>query len=1043
MRVKIILLILLTISCFQVLAEPFDSIPSSVPLEFRKTSASDLEYENKILLPDEAIGLLESGVIDDLSNLQPTEKTVLWKNTYPKKLSQERFLTTEGETLEVIESIPREETLSGQFVLRAFKTQSNNQKKVYRIIFDPKGHNLLLRKSLLEKIGYKIPAINHLRSVRLRFKGPFTKNETIKEITKGTFLESERWVVENEDELGSEIKVQNVFAIEAADDEYYNLALGVIPSARIRGRRLLNALLIPFNLVDVSESVNLFSWLPGRVFNQQLILDYEYGKEFSTTFEDAKWITKRILELSEDDWNEIVASADYPVEVELLVREKIKMRRNFLKRVFDQDKKFSELGVEESLRYGLRLQNSKLIGDEPWPGYASKFSGKDPDDPLSKSEAWSFLSSKVMTNVMQSLVSQFNKRFIPATDIGFKVFDHQLDIAAKQFVEFLKTGKISKTPFGFWTTKYWDFNLIAYREVIAGNYLGTNNIIQVADTIGFSSEAGFYIGTDGLPSASMMIDGQAKLNLYRTYTHLKPIKSIKSSLKEPFRNILVPLQKFLAAQPLKNLRSLELNTENRKELGEKASTIFEDFKKNLGIGESIIIQTGIGPELAMNVGYQVQDQIQAYLKIRDQINIISRIHILRISENTFHVYKDPAIFNNFEISFGLKAYIQTLEIGRSQKNGIATTEFYKLDFSLNLQDQDPFKNNQDYFDSAEALRRVIQFSKFDKLRSLKKPWRIDHDFNETKWKFDFLWFNYISGKQANNLIFTHPAGQIKNVARYNIGQRSGSDYQSFGLEVIDKLIDEYTEFGDYVTLRSTNSGNPSDTLFGKSESKQVSLESIVYDQDIEVENTYGEITYRAKGWSASPQKISSLFKFYNEKFNETLFNDELIKGVTKIRFYSVEISLSLYEEAIRKLLTLDPSEIHQAHMTYKNKSFYQKNELQQISSRSRSLLKEVKFYQQNKDPHNLVKSLTKLIHHLEENLTFAGFTEVMGGRDNLFVSGSLNGFKINSENGEREIYAQSIGRIGSSKPKGPLKIIQSQSGMIESEILLQWLMSRF
>ena len=1047
LRSRLLLTVVLAatlISSLPLGAAPFDQYPSAIPLQYQRQAASDLVYQGAELLPDEARDLFERGVIKDLSYLNPSESSVLWKNNLAGPKTSALMLDETGEELAVIEVIPRAETLVGQFALRAFRLMENGEKKVFRVVFDPKGRNNLLRKALLEKIGYQVPRLQYVKDIQLKFRGVFSKNEAIKELARTTFLDATRWVRNGEDSESSTIEVQDVLILEDAEDEFYNLALGVIPSSQIRGRRLLNSLLVPYNLLDIPESVNLMSWIPGRVFNKQLVLDYEYGREFSTPYEDALWITRRILSLELHDWQEIIAAADYPKEVEVLVLNKVLSRLNFLRTTFKLQSQFPLIPFQSSPNHGARLKNGKLIGGVSWEGYATHFAGTDPDDPLSMTELWSFIGSKTMTNFIGTVLSEFNNRFVPKTDLGLAIFDHQLDVAAKQFVEFLKTGKVSKVPFGFWHKKFFDMNLIVNREVIAGNYMGSDNIVQLADTVGASLDLGIYLGTDGVPLPNVMIDGNAKVNFYRTYTHLRPIKSIKASLKEPLKNILVPLAKMMDARPLDELSLLASTQTNREELIKKAAALLATFKENVGIGESLIIQTGIGPDLSLLAGQGMGDYGSAYLRLQNKLTVISRLHIHRASKDLFHIYNDPALVNSFEISLNVGAHVQVLSMAKGWTKGKARTEFFNLNLELDTQAEDPFKLNPDFFDNVASLARAMKWGRLDQARSVQKPWVVEHDFSEKRFSFDFFWLRSVMGRQSDSMLITHPSGQSKKVYRHHIGKRSGLDYQSFALEAVDSLLDELTEIGDYVTLRSTNSGNPSDTFQGHSKSRVVSAEGA---QDSaarpSLEDIYLSVNYRYKGWSAKPKKIKKIFNLLNNKVGHIIFPQESLYGSGKIRFYSVNMTIAFYEESIKHFLNLDRNLVSQVVRQHHRYPLAENETHDYQISRLWSKFNKIRMFYQNGRTENFVKALSELASDLENSLEFPGLATLSGGINNLYISGHLGGFRSQLENGDKDVFSHTVGMIGSESPQGPLRMIQTQSGMSEGEFLLMWLLHRY
>src|SRR5690606_29521084 len=68
------------------LADTVSDISGLIPLNNQRPAASDLVYQGKLLLPDEARQLQSSGIIPDLSLINPDESSILWKDSYPKDI---------------------------------------------------------------------------------------------------------------------------------------------------------------------------------------------------------------------------------------------------------------------------------------------------------------------------------------------------------------------------------------------------------------------------------------------------------------------------------------------------------------------------------------------------------------------------------------------------------------------------------------------------------------------------------------------------------------------------------------------------------------------------------------------------------------------------------------------------------------------------------------------------------------------------------------------------------------------------------------------
>lgn len=1021
-------------------ATAFSDFPGSIPLKYERQAASDLVYNGKVLLPDEARKLLESGKIKDLTDLEPINDSVIWKNELPAgpfTAADEMGLSTKYDEFEYISDT---EVPNGRVGFIVSKKDSQGRAHSYQVLLDVQAHNVLLRKTLLRKLGYQVPPTQRLATLRVKFKGAFSKREFIRDIERKTFLESDRWVIEGKDSQDGDLVLQDAIVFEGANDTIYNLARGDMSSGIIRGRRLMNALLVPYNLTDVTESINVFAWNPGRIFNNQLILAYADSEEFSPSYEDARWITRRILKLTRKDFVDVVASAEYPPEVSAILVEKLIARRNFIREQLGLSGESLEIKIDSKISTSPRLKNGKLIG-ELWDGYASRFAATDPSSPLSGDEIFGFFKSKVISNVISNVLTEFNTRYVPSTDLAYKVLEHQIDVAAHQFAQFLITGEMKKVPFGFWSQPTYNGNVIASREIVAGNYLGSDNLVQVADTVGLAADYGWYVGADGLPT-KVSFSGQAKVFVVRTYTHLKPITSIKAALKEPFRNMLVTWLKSKMANPIDKILDLEKNRTQLSEdqFNEQLKAELDKFKTKLGVGESLIIQTSLGPNLSFNVGYGIEKDLQAYLRLQDKLTALSRLHIYRKDENTIQIYRDPALYNFFDISVGLNTKVQLLDLGWSWVNGSARTEFYQLDVSGDLE------SNPNLFENLAAVRRVLRSSRTDAVKKLQNPWLFDHDFSEKDMHFKFLWWRYLKSNVLDKIKVTHPSGQTKEFVRKVIGKRSGVDYESVAVDSLDALIGEYVDSDLNINLTTTNNGNPGDTFKGKSFTRQVTLEGEIEingsNKQISFADAFLGIDYRWKGWDISQNKAQAILDDMSAKYGKALFPKYVLNDTQKIQFYSIDLSLALYEDAVASLMSLSDKQIGELYASY-NAHPDRPKEIQETWLREFvGYIKKIKKSVASNDTSNVADKVAKLVNHAERTLTFDGFKVAVGGEQNLFLKGTIHGFRVGDENGDNDIFSHTLGQIGSTQPSGPLRSIQNQAGVAEGEMFIYWLLNR-
>ncbi len=1017
-------------------ANSVSDIPGLIPLNNQRPAASDLVYNGKHLLPDEARQLQQSGKIPDLSLLNPDETSILWKDQYPKDITS-KDKTIALDTSRPVEFLAYSPDSIGRMGFTISQTDSTGQLRVFRVRLESRSHNVLLRKNLLRKIGYNVEPIVWAPTLALNFEDDFTRDEFERAITDRTFLDSQRWVVNKNP---NQITIQDAVIFADADDTFYNLARGDMTGEVIQNRRVLNALLVPFNLLDVSESVNTFSWVPGKIFNEQLSLPYEDAQEFSTSYEDARWITRRILKLTREDFTLIVREAHYPKEVEEILIEKIISRRNFLRKFLNLESIASEITVNT---------NVPKLEKQHWAGYVQNFAYGDPDSPLSGDEIFAFFRSKATTNLITNLVTEFNARFIPRTDLGWKLFDHQLDISAKQFAEFISTGKVSKTPFGFWSFPRYDGNIIASREIVTGSYLGTDNLVQLADVVGFSVEAGWYIGADGLPS-KVGFQGGTKGFINRTYAHLKPIKSIKLALKEPFRNILVPKFKGNIGTRLSEVFSKDYQEMEPEEQALKLQEIASDLKQSLNVGESIIISTTLGAGLSASPSVGLTSRLALVTAWSASQNLLSRIHIYRSDEDTIQIYKDPAHMNARSFYIGLQAYVPFLTYTLTNRAGRAKTNFYALNIN-----EDP-EANPVLEDNIKALSRALLFSKLDKLNTLQNPYIIQHKFREKLSQGSFFVWRSTKQNTSDLISVQHPTGYQKDFVRYTTGKRKGRNYEALAIDVINSLLKEYSE--EDIMLQSNNSGDPADSIYGNSVSQHFAFESEI-TSDNSIQDPFVSLSYRWRNWSISQKNILNLITDINGRFKYEFFHPSEFLSTDKIQLSTFGVSANIYERGILFLLSFTKeqiSDILKAHgydPNYRPKPPRTGTKIRDAAEREKMRNARfhrlcIKMFEQFKNAYHAgdveatVKYMSEFVTFAEKLLPTHDFYKLFGGEDNIFVRSHVYGFRAGDEKEDKGLSSHTLGRIGSEKGSGPLKDIQMKIGVTESEFFIYWLMNR-
>lgn len=458
----------------------------------------------------------------------------------------------------------------------------------YSVYLSKTAHNFLLRKALLRKLGYIVPPVKRVARLKINFPDEKTKKEFIKNISINNAGSFDRWVLSQDDE---QVVVQD--AVVMQDQEYnYNLAKGYLSEDVFQGKRIFDSLVIPFSLVEAPESINLMDWVVGRRYSDNIVLKFPHAKLYNCSRDDAVWMVRRILELTEQDWLDIVDATQLPASVKLLLFEKLKSRRNHLGFLFEVDN--VNLPVNPQISNQDDLENGEIL-KEFYDGFARRFKIPDPESPLSNSEMTALFKSKAISQGMTLLVNTANSYL--ATDIGAKISDFHEKLA-DEVASSVTGGSSGKLPVETFVFPTVSGDLILNRDIVAGSFMGTDNLIQLVDTIGASVSAGAFGGvtgiytktgeevasSDGLVRQYVPVDlnGGANLFLNRTYAHVKPITSVQKALKYPFRNIMVPSLKEFQADSFNALMdefyqnlTPELKKERNARLYQSAQAMFE------------------------------------------------------------------------------------------------------------------------------------------------------------------------------------------------------------------------------------------------------------------------------------------------------------------------------------------------------------------------------------------------------------------------------------------------------------------------------------
>jgi hypothetical protein len=1044
-RIALQVLILVTFSASS-WANPLDGVGGYIPLSSGQRPATDLvdRQSGQLLLPDELESLRRSGT--DLSTLEPDPSSDLWQESGTGPLPSVPEL---GAAQVQFESTVLSRTGNFRFVGRAPEISD----RPFTFLISKTVHTVLLRKALLKKLGYRVPDIRRLARLRLSFATPAGKELFLQEMAESTLGAPERWVVNQKEDRALEL--QDVLVMDSVD-AIYNLALGALPTNVIQGRRALNGLHLAYGLTSLSESINLLSWQAGRVVSQHLELAFDGSDEFTPNFDDARWMGRRLSRLTRPDLREIVATTELPDPVQRILVEKLISRRNQLVELFLGAPSAPPLAFNPEVTAPPCLISGKLTCPD-FPGYGSRFSYGDPESPLSSHELLAFTKSRLLSNVLSNLVRYTNENFLPRSDLQGKIAERQQQQALDKFVDFLKTGKTSRTPVAAFAIPTFGGSLIASRDVILGAYLGTDNPVQVADSVGFQVNAGAFIGVDGI-EAPWAVSGNVRASLTRTFSHIKPIKSIRVALKQPFKNILVPLVNLDYADLFRELSDAGFSTLPEEKRQERLTQIFKTFQEQMDVGESLVITDSIGAEIRAGAGAQVTDALKAYLEVGANQTAISRLHIHRKSENLIQVYKDLGNARGILVSIGLQALgMPIIRLSAQVQSGGAQVKFSELNIDPDL------RRNPRIVEVAGALRSLLLSQSLEGVHRVSPPYSIDYDFGERTTKFSLLFFERAGLKSDLRMRLRHPEGDAIQLFRLVSAERKGTNFEKFGTDLINAILmnQNHEEF----LISSASNGLPGDSILGDQFTRSLAFDAIYEDlpgNRIRVQDPYLSLSYQWRGWSLSRRELDNILASINSKHHFRFFAPPLLPETRKVLLYRVRLDYQIYSEALDHLDEINKERFRSiaerflipkseygrttdltGKPPYSTRPITRREYLVTLSwkwGRTHSALLAAR---SRGDLKGTANALAELVSLLELNLQQAGLTEAFGGEDRYHITARIEGFREGDENGDSPYLAHSLGSFGSKYVHGPLNHIRSRLGINEGEFLIGWLMGRF
>lgn len=1050
-----------TTACDQQIIRSYNPIQGTIPLAFGHLPSTDLVCDSQdcgpglspgdILSPEEAIKYYEyrfeaTRCQWTLADLSPQENPQVWQNTL------ERDVQGNDESLNINDLDKVEYISDGWARLGSYRVtvNKNNQYGVptqYSVILSKTVHNFLLRKALLRKLGYRIPPVKYVPRLEVKFDSKKQKEDFIKNIEVNNAGSFDRWVLSQKNKS---LVLQDIVIME--DQEFQlNLAKGYISADIFEGKRIFDSLIVPYSLVEVPESINMLDWTMGRIYSDNVLLKFPYASEYNCSKDDALWMVRRIMQLDEIDWQEIVNEAHLPPSVSVLLLEKLKSRRNHLGHLFDVDNK--NLPVNSHISNHDDLVDGKLT-KEFYDGYARRFKIPDPESPLSYSEIVSMFKSKAMTKGMEILMAAFNSSKLMGTDIGSKVGDLQQNFVeklAKNTATSLVGGGSTATPVEGYIFPTVRGNIILNREVVAGHYLGTDNMIQLVDTVGASVAVGAFGGLLGVFTETSFdgtlmpvgLTANAKVYLNRTYAHIRPIESVQKALKYPFKNMFVPLLKRKYGHIFDDLNSGKYQQLSEEDRQKEMDAMVELLNDNLTIGESIIITDSLGGNIGGGTNLNLYKIAKVGAEVKTSTVLMNRLHIYRANENEIHIYKDLGNINSIEFAMGVEAFLPIIKITLRGSKGRGRTKFYKVNIGTKSNDGTYVTENIHREDNLRSLRQVLLSGSLTTLDQFQKPYVLMHKFDENDKKIGlFVWrWNWLDTQDY--VTVTAPQGAKREIYRRYMGRTGGRDFENYVGDLVELLISKI--FDSPFSVRSFNQGNPGFTYMGKAENKVLTYEGLLNEKGDVIE-PFVKLARIWNGWQIDQEKALEILQDIKKRYDIRFFEDEVLAQTQKLFLYNINMNFYIYAKGLKHAIELEDEKVKKIWKKHQSRSLIAFTGSDALVFSGFRLFKSYrKKYLKFKRKGNMKKSskyLLKMVRTIEKSLTMQGIVKMFGNANNLFAIARVDGFRVGAENGDEGLISSSFGRIGTEDLQGPVDRLRRFIGMSYGEFYMSWLMGR-
>jgi hypothetical protein len=428
--------------------------------------------------------------------------------------------------------------------------------------------------------------------------------------------------------------------------------------------------------------------------------------------------------------------------------------------------------------------------------------------------------------------------------------------------------------------------------------------------------------------------------------------------------------------------------------------------------------------------------------------LIRRIQIFRKDSSTIQVYDDHGHGTGWTFDFSLEKFIPIIRLGWKGQKGKYSVRLHEVVINPDI------KENPKFFDNSHALTQFLQTGSSELLNANQKPNVIKADFTDKTSRFALFAWRYKKFKTLTNFDISEREGLNGKFVSLSDEKQTGWNWEAFVKDLINFGVSRY--------VKGLNAGgnpfqNTAETIKGMGLTLGVRYEAGV-DESGQHQERFMRLTDRWEGWSASVKKVQDKMLKINSKFGFTVFDPDSIENAKKLQLFNVSVNLNLYESGIRRLGSIPSDLLKNLERRYEAESRGRRCTDENLKWRLLSTGERFRtcgtfdmlLYQnakckdlvkQNQSEAESIKCMLSLFRNLYEDLTFSEITQIIG-KDNIFVHGSINGFRSGEEILNDPILSNTHGLSGSKYWNGPLEVIQRMLGINSGEFNGIWMRDR-